>query len=125
MESAPTAENSVKVTRLHPTWSHELELCALGHTVLAGVDEAGRGAWAGPLVAAAVVLPHRDALGQTTEPDAHNFASDLALLRDSKLLTPNMRDKLLGSIQAVALAVGVGTVSSALLDVIGVGPANR
>ena len=51
---APKAPN----TRLIPTWQHETELHSRGFRLLAGVDEAGRGAWAGPLVAAAVIFPH-------------------------------------------------------------------
>ena len=37
-----------------PSWDNEIELSAAGKRLIAGVDEAGRGAWAGPLVAAAV-----------------------------------------------------------------------
>src|ERR1043165_709553 len=44
--------------QLVPTWENELDLHAQGYELLAGVDEAGRGAWAGPLVAAAVIFPH-------------------------------------------------------------------
>lgn len=52
-------------------------------------------------------------------------SSQLARLRDSKLLTACVREELLDCILASALAVGVGVVSQPLLDVIGVGPANR
>jgi ribonuclease HII len=68
---------------------------------VAGVDEAGRGALAGPVVAAAVVLP----------PGAR-----LRGLADSKLLTPAVRERLYERIRARALAVGVGTVESGIVD---------
>lgn len=88
--------------------------------MIAGVDEAGRGAWAGPLVAGAVILPHPDTLV-----DAPDLAKGLADLRDSKMLTAETRERLIGLIQEVAVGVGVGIVSAGLIDVIGIGPANR
>jgi ribonuclease HII len=68
---------------------------------VAGVDEAGRGALAGPVVAAAVVLPPR---------------SRLPGLADSKILTPAARDRLYDRIRARALAVGVGIVEAGTVD---------
>ncbi len=70
---------------------------------VAGVDEAGRGALAGPLVAAAVVLP----------PGRHPF-------RDSKKLSPRQRDLLLERLMASAHAWGVGTASAREVDRLGV-----
>ncbi len=87
--------------------------------MIAGVDEAGRGAWAGPLVAGAVILPHPDLLASDV------LAPELAYLRDSKMLSAATREKLLEVIKSVALAVGVGVVSPGLIDAIGLGPANR
>jgi ribonuclease HII len=52
-------------------------------------------------------------------------AAELARLRDSKLLTPAVRERLVECIKSLAVAVGIGVVSAGLLDVIGVGPANR
>ncbi len=110
-----------------PTWEHELELHARAAPdagiVVAGVDEAGRGAWAGPLVAAAVVFPHPQCLGRGQREEA--LAAELARLRDSKLLAPAVRERLVECIESLAVAVGIGVVSAGLLDVIGVGPANR
>lgn len=63
---------------------------------MAGVDEVGRGAWAGPLVAAAVILP----------PDYR-----LKRLRDSKLLTPAERVRLDRRIREKAVAFGIGIVA--------------
>ena len=107
-------------TRPAPTWDQELELCAQGCALVAGVDEAGRGAWAGPLVAGAVVFP--PAYAHTPPED---LASELAQLRDSKLLEAPVRERLLCAIEGAALAIGVGIVSPGLIDVIGLGAANR
>jgi ribonuclease HII len=106
-----------------PNWDNEIELCAAGNRLIAGVDEAGRGAWAGPLVAAAVVLPPPTQLGGLEH--AAEVAEALAALRDSKMLSAAKREELMGVVKSVAVSVGVGLVSSALLDVIGVGPGNR
>jgi len=70
----------------------------LGVLAIAGVDEAGRGALAGPVVAAAVVLPLAD----------ETVAAHLQGVRDSKLLSPAARDQLYQVIIDNAAAVGVG-----------------
>lgn len=119
----PDANPAPDTRHLVPTWDHELELHSKGVPVIAGVDEAGRGAWAGPLVAAAVVFPHPDLL--LTRMQVDETVAELSLLRDSKMIPAAVRERLLGVIQQTACAVGVGVVSSALIDVIGVGPANR
>ncbi|MEO1458277.1 MAG: ribonuclease HII [Pseudomonadota bacterium] len=75
---------------------------------VAGVDEVGRGPWAGPLVAAAVVL---------------GDGAGTAGLDDSKRLTHARRVLIAAEIRAVA-AVGLGVVEAAELDRIGLGPAN-
>ena len=80
---------------------------------VAGLDEAGRGAWAGPVVAAAVVLP--------PEPDL--LAASLAEVDDSKRLTPATRERLYGRIYETAAAVGVGVIPASEIDRIGIVPA--
>jgi ribonuclease HII len=92
---------------------------AAGLRRVAGVDEVGRGAMAGPLVAAAVILP--------PEIDGLDEAAEAALdgVRDSKLLTMEQRERVLPRICETALGIGVGVVEVAELDAIGVGPANR
>lgn len=79
----------------------ERELRAQGFTRIAGVDEAGRGALAGPLVAAAVILPA-------------DF--DLDGLADSKALTPAEREELYGRILAGALAWSIRRCSPGRID---------
>lgn len=64
-----------------------------GYQQIAGVDEAGRGALAGPVIAAAVILP----------PDCQ-----ITGLRDSKLLSARQRSRLCDEIRRVAIAVGIG-----------------
>lgn len=81
---------------------------------IAGLDEAGRGALAGPVCAAAVILPLDD-----------RFPDELAGLNDSKLLSPKRRDHFFDLIQTHALAFGIGTVSAACIDEIGILPATK
>jgi ribonuclease HII len=68
---------------------------------IAGVDEAGRGCLAGPVVAAAVILP---------------AATDLPGLTDSKLLSPARRDRLAGLIRVQAVAWGIAAVEASEID---------
>jgi ribonuclease HII len=121
--TTPDASPASKTRQLIPSWDHELELQAKGLSIIAGVDEAGRGAWAGPLVAAAVVFPDPDLVLARVHVD--EVAAELSLLRDSKMIPAHVREQLLEVIKETACAVGVGVVSSGLIDVIGVGPANR
>ncbi len=98
-----------------PSLREERGLLGQGYRSIAGLDEAGRGAWAGPVVAGAVILPL----------DSPTLAQDLAGIRDSKRLTPLQRDSLYGRIAHRATALGVGLVGSAWLDQSGVVPATR
>jgi len=98
-----------------PDLHEELTLYAAGRIRVAGIDEAGRGAWAGPVCAAAAVLPL----------NLPNLADLLSGVRDSKLLSPARREALLPIIQRVAEAVGVGWGSPAEVDETGIAPATR
>lgn len=100
---------------LTPDLSEEQALLAVGHVCVAGVDEAGRGAWAGPVCAAAVVLP-------LEWPD---LVERLEGVRDSKELTPLQREVLLPVVVEVARAVGVGWATPAEVDKLGVVDATR
>jgi ribonuclease HII len=98
-----------------PTLEIELALHAQGHRFVAGLDEAGRGAWAGPVVAAAVVLPL----------DRADLRDTLVGVRDSKQLSPAARDALFDVIRHVVLGVGVGVSAPAAIDRDGILPATR
>ena len=92
-----------------------MSLWAKGYRCVAGLDEAGRGAWAGPVVAAAVILP----------PDHLQLAEQLHGVRDSKVLTAARRERLLDAITANAVTWAVGVLSSAEIDRLGIVPATR
>ena len=89
----------------------EDRLYAAGITPLAGVDEAGRGACAGPLVVASVILK-----------DPHS--QDLHLVRDSKELSEKMREEQFEVVTAAALSVSVVIISNEEIDARGVHAAN-
>ncbi|OGB74301.1 ribonuclease HII [candidate division Kazan bacterium RBG_13_50_9] len=92
-----------------PNLKLERELQQEGHFIVAGVDEAGRGAWAGPVVAAAVVLP---------------FLNRYYGIKDSKMLTQQQRERVLLKIYKLAVDVGIGIVENRELDEMGVGQAS-
>lgn len=96
-----------------PTFAEEEKLHAQGYHLIAGIDEVGRGALAGPVAAAAVILPY---------PLSSPW---LEQVRDSKLLNAKKREYLCQQIQEKALHWGVGLVSSRLIDELGIAPATR
>ena len=79
----------------------ERELLSRGVSLLAGIDEAGRGCLAGPVVAAAVILP----------PEVQ-----IPGIRDSKLLSPLQRERLFDQILEKAVAHGIGQVAAPEID---------
>ncbi len=83
---------------------YEKTLQEEGFDIIAGIDEAGRGAWAGPVYAGAVVF----------DPDMN--LDRLIDVIDSKLLTPQKRDELFEVIMDKALAVGIGFVNNKEID---------
>lgn len=88
--------------RLQPNLlKFELHAASLGYQKIAGVDEAGRGCLAGPVVAAAVILPWRE---------------DFTGINDSKQLTALAREKFFTLILERALAVGFGVVEPKEID---------
>jgi ribonuclease HII len=82
-------------------WAFEKKARDAGHTIIAGIDEAGRGPLAGPVVSAAVILP---------------AGADLPGIDDSKKLTPARRNRLYDRLYAVAHAIGIGVVDAAEID---------
>jgi ribonuclease HII len=79
----------------------ERELHAQGFTLVGGTDEVGRGALAGPLVAAAVILP---------------ADIDFEGLRDSKLLTPSQREKMAVWVREHAVAISIVRITPKIID---------
>ena len=98
-----------------PHLDKETALLRQGYRFIAGLDEAGRGAWAGPVVAAAVILPL----------ERLDLFDHLTGLDDSKRLSPARREALFATIKAVALAVGVGVAPAAKVDTLNVVGATR
>ena len=90
--------------------TYENELWAQGITVIAGVDEVGRGCLFGDVVAAAVVLPR---------------GCRLDGVDDSKKLSEKQREALLPEIEAQALAIGIGRVDAGTIDRINIRQASR
>ena len=86
---------------LDPDDVFECEAWTRGFRRVAGVDEAGRGPLAGPVVAAAVILPRR---------------CRLEGLRESKLLSERQRERLYARIVETAVAIGVGVVDAKIID---------
>lgn len=94
------------VARHSPTFYAERAMAQLYGTPVAGIDEAGRGPWAGPVVAAAVIL------------DMEKRAP--SGLHDSKQLTESEREELFLTVTAGALAYGVGVASVEEIDTVNI-----
>ncbi|MCL2140551.1 MAG: ribonuclease HII [Dehalococcoidia bacterium] len=84
-----------------------------GYKLIAGIDEVGRGCLAGPVVAAAVILPQNMDAPWLTE------------VRDSKMLKVKQRERLFTSIRETAIAIGVGAVQHDKIDSIGIATATK
>lgn len=95
---------------IKPTYKVENKLYKLGFKNIAGLDEVGRGAWAGPVVAAAVILPPK---------------LKIKGLKDSKLLTSKKREELFIFINKNALRIGLGIISEKIIDEKGIISATR
>ena len=83
----------------------ERAACGRGYRLIAGIDEAGRGPLAGPVVAAAVILP----------PDYRYPGID-----DSKKLSSLQREKLYEVIERDAVAIGIGVVEAPVIDAVNI-----
>lgn len=98
-----------------PTGDYESSLLAAGYRLIAGVDEVGRGSWAGPIVGAAVILP----------PLTAHVESRLTGLTDSKQLDPDERARLAAELRNLGAVIGLGWSSHHAIDRVGIGEANR
>jgi ribonuclease HII len=97
-----------------PDLSFEMALWEAGLTTVAGIDEAGRGALAGPVAAAAVILPPEQ-----------NITEWLKGARDSKQMTPCQRETVRERILQYGASWGVGFASVGEIDQMGILPATR
>jgi ribonuclease HII len=100
---------------VNPDLTYETNLWPY-YPYIAGLDEAGRGALAGPVAVGAVILPDGD--------PAFLF-STLEGVRDSKQMTPLERESLVPRIQEIALTWSVGFASAEEIDTLGIVPATR
>jgi len=99
---------------VRPDLSFELKLWQAGNPGVAGIDEAGRGALAGPVAAAAVLLPMKE-----------DIAKLLEGVRDSKQMSPPERETAGEKIIRYAEGWGVGLASAQEIDQMGIVPATR
>ncbi len=96
--------------RRAPTRDIERELWAEGHEIVVGIDEVGRGAWAGPLMVGAAILPRHTRVNG---------------VRDSKMLTEANRERLFDRIAEWCDAWSVGAASQQECDELGMADAQR
>jgi ribonuclease HII len=111
----PMHDEESTVTRVDPDTFFESQLWDSGLLHIAGLDEAGRGALAGPVAVGAVILPNDKTLLSTM----------LAGVRDSKQMTPLERESLAPRIAEVALTSNVGFASAEEIDLLGIVQATR
>lgn len=102
--------SSRSARRLVPTRSHEERVAGRGGGLVVGMDEVGRGAWAGPLAVGAAVLP----AGRRVNG-----------VRDSKALSERRREELFGRIASWCVAWSVGFASHAECDTLGMAKAQE
>jgi ribonuclease HII len=95
---------------------HEREYYAQGVHLIFGLDEVGRGAWAGPVTVGTVCLPLAD---------PKNLSRTLAGVRDSKEMTPRQRETLVKTIKDIATVWGIGSASNIEIDKYGINAATK
>jgi ribonuclease HII len=110
----PRKKFDLRLLPQRPNLHFEQALWGAGVAHIAGIDEAGRGALAGPVCAAAVILPDR--------PDLITL---LEGVNDSKQMSRGEREHWAGEIRVVAVCFGVGFASPAEIDELGIVPATR
>ena len=97
-----------------PDLTYEIALWRQGLQLIAGVDEAGRGALAGPVSAGAVIMP--------VDPE---LTVSLRGVRDSKQMTPGAREHWAERLQSVVCCSAVGYATNQEIDTLGIVPATR
>jgi ribonuclease HII len=97
--------------RCKPTLAEEEALYAQGYHLIAGIDEVGRGCLIGPVVAGAVIMPQNISTKWTSK------------VRDSKQLSPKVREELFPFITESAVSYGVGSIANDIIDSIGIAKA--
>lgn len=104
-----TSPHVLRTKKISPTLEFETALWEQGFLIVAGIDEAGRGAWAGPVSAGAVVLP--------VDPEV---LTRLEGVRDSKLMSPAEREAMFDVVKNESKAWAVGEADAAEIDRIGI-----
>jgi ribonuclease HII len=115
-----TARFDRRLIPARPDLSYEQALWKQGLFLIGGIDEAGRGAWAGPVAAAVVILPSSAGI-----PPSAEMTAVLLGVRDSKQMSPAQRDFWANKIKSTARAWGVGMASHQEIDSLGIVPATR
>ena len=113
MAVAKAPKGAAKASRVAPTREAEDRLRAEGHRIVVGIDEVGKGAWAGPLAVGIALVPDAD-------------VSDVpAPIRDSKSLTEKARETMFDAVAAWCTAWSVGMASPQECDEWGMAEAQR
>ncbi len=94
-----------------PNLALEYSLWGMGYKFITGIDEVGRGSWAGPLVAAAVILPQSFKIPK--------------VFGDSKQLRPKKRREIAGYIRKNSVSYSIAEIPVSIIDKVGVGKANQ
>lgn len=94
-----------------PSFNEEIALQERGYRYIAGIDEVGRGSFAGPLVAAAVILP--------------NSFPYMNLLNDSKVLPEKLREQLSALIKMYSLSYSIVEIPVEYINTLGIGEAGH
>ena len=102
-----------RTPRLAPTLQWEDELHVQGARVVAGIDEVGKGSWAGPLVVGIAIV------------NSEKFAVEDLVARDSKILSEKKREELFDTVVAQCLDWSLGIVEASECDALGMSAAQR
>ena len=113
MAAAKAPKGAAKAPRVAPTRDAEDRLRAEGHRIVVGIDEVGKGAWAGPLAVGIALVPDAEA-SQVPAP-----------IRDSKAITEKAREAMFDAVASWCIAWSVGMASPQECDEWGMAEAQR